>query len=280
MSGREPTDDGRPRVELIRDLDRANAWLLAVDGVAQSYVDLDDATHLDFEYVRLIAEVLDASYDAGEPLDVVHLGGGGCTVPRYLAATRPGSRQIVFEAVAEVADLVGERLGLDEVAGVGLAVCDARGGLASLPAASYDVVVSDVFDGSTVPARLLTLQALTDVRRVLRADGSYVANIADSAPFEFARAVVATVRCVFRHAGLLAEPGVLRGRRFGNLVVVASESPLPAATLTRRAARALPPARLLDDDGLTRFAAGASPATDDAPALAPSPPDWTLHGAT
>ncbi len=271
--------DERPRVELIRDLDRGNAWLLAVEGVAQSYVDLDDPTHLDFEYVRLIAEVVEASFDAGEPVAVVHLGGGGCTLPRYLAATRPGSRQLVFESDAEVADLVGERLALDETPGVGLAVCDARDGLASVAPAACDLVVSDVFEGSTVPARLVTLQALTDVRRVLRAGGCYVVNIADSAPFAFARAVVTAARTVFAHAALLAEPGVLRGRRFGNLVVVASDAALPAAELTRRAARAVPPARVLAADDLAVFAGDAVPPTDASPAVAPSPPDWTLHGA-
>lgn len=275
MSGEE-----HPRVELIRDLDRGNAWLLAVRGVAQSYVDLDDPTHLDFEYVRLIADAIDASYDEGDPLDVVHLGGGACTVARYVAATRPGSRQLVFEADAEVADLVGERLGLDEVPGVAMAVCDARDGLATMATDAADVIVSDVFEGPTVPARLLTLQALADVRRVLRDHGSYVANVADSAPFGFVRPVVATVRATFEHVALLAEPSVLRGRRFGNVVLVASDAPLAAEELTRRGARSLPPARLVAGADLVAFVDDAVPATDASPGTAPSPPDWTLHGAS
>jgi spermidine synthase len=270
--------DEHPRVELIRDLDRPNAWVLAVDGVAQSYVDLDDPTVLDFEYVRLMADVVEVLLPAGAAVDAVHLGGGGCTLPRYLAATRRPSRQLVFEADPEVADLVGERLGLDTVPGVALAVSDARDGVASLGADSADLVVCDVFEGPTVPARLLTLQALTDVARVLRPAGVLVANIADQAPFDFARPVVATLRAVFTDVALLTEPGVLRGRRFGNIVLVAAPRRLDELALVRRAAAGVPPARVVTGAALTTFVGEATPATDDAPATAPSPPQWSLRG--
>ena len=58
-----------------------------------SYVDLDDPTFLEFAYVRAIASVVDAAFPEGEPLVAHHLGGGGLTFPRYLAATRPGHAQ-------------------------------------------------------------------------------------------------------------------------------------------------------------------------------------------
>ena len=45
--------------------------------------------------MQAFADVLDA-LPAG-PLAVTHVGGGGCTLARYLAATRPGSSQIVLE---------------------------------------------------------------------------------------------------------------------------------------------------------------------------------------
>ena len=39
-----------------------------------------------------------------EPIDAVHLGGGGFTIPRYLAATRPGSDSLVLELDPGVVD--------------------------------------------------------------------------------------------------------------------------------------------------------------------------------
>lgn len=266
------------RVELIRDLDRPNAWLLAVEGVPQSYVDLDDPRHLEFEYVRLIADVVDTVTAAGERLDVVHLGGGGCTLPRYVAATRPGSNQLVFEVDEEVVAVVRDRLGMAAVSGVAVRLADARMGLLQCADESADVVVADVFDGPAVPAHLLTLDALTDVRRVLRPGGLLVANIADSAPFDFARRVLATLRVVFDDVVLLGEPSILRGRRFGNLVPVASMRPLPLTALSRAAARSVPPVRLVEGDALAAYVGDAVAATDVDPAVAPAPPDWTLGG--
>src|SRR4030081_1541605 len=99
--------------ELLRDLDRANGWLLSVDGVAQSYVDLDDPTYLDFDYVRRIGDVIDCLPPG--PLQALHVGGGACTLPRYVGATRPGSRQLVFDLDGELIELVREHLDLRSV---------------------------------------------------------------------------------------------------------------------------------------------------------------------
>src|SRR5438094_1038191 len=94
--------------ELLADADWPGGWLLSVGGVAQSYVDLEDPTHLEFDYVRRIGDVIDC-LEPG-PLVALHLGGAGCTLPRYVAATRPGSRQLVFDADGELIELVREHL--------------------------------------------------------------------------------------------------------------------------------------------------------------------------
>lgn len=261
------------RVDLIRDLDRPNAWLLSVDGVAQSYVDLDDPCHLEFEYIAVMADVVDATVADG-PIDAIHLGGGGATLARYFAATRPGSEQLVVELDVDVATVAVDRLGLIDVPGVTLVVADAREGLAAQPAASADVVVCDVFDGSTVPAGVLSLEAMADVRRVLRPGGTFLANIADSTSFDYARPVVATAVTVFEHPALVAEPSVLRGRRFGNLIVVGATTALPVGELRRRAARAVPPVRLVVGPALAAFVGDALALTDATSVAAPEVPGW------
>src|SRR5437764_1146294 len=82
---------------LVPDPRRPAGWTLLVDGVPQSYVDLDDPRYLEFEYMRRLASIIDAAAPPGVPLRVLHLGGGALTMPRYVAATRPGSRQRVVE---------------------------------------------------------------------------------------------------------------------------------------------------------------------------------------
>ncbi len=265
VAGRYPVDRGT--AELLQDADRDSGWELDVEGVPQSYLDLADPTHLEFEYVRLVGDVLDLLPEG--PLDTLHLGGGACTLARYVAATRPGSRQLVVESDAGLVELVRTQFG---TTGFRLRVGDARAELAAREPASSDAVVGDVFVGAALPPHTSTAEHLALVRRVLRPGGTYVLNVADGPPLPFARAQVATLQAVFGHVALLADPGVLRGRRFGNVVLCGSAVPLPLDGLRRRAARAFGTARLVAGDALIDFVAGARPVTDATAAPAPLPP--------
>ncbi|GGT20085.1 hypothetical protein GCM10010286_52130 [Streptomyces toxytricini] len=264
---------GQGTAKLMPDVDRDRAWLLTVDGAPQSYVDLDDPEHLEFEYARRIAHVLDCAAEPGRPLDLVHLGGGALTLPRYAAATRPGSRQCVVEFDAGLAALVAEHLPLPASAGVTVYVDDARAWLEAAPADSADVLVADVFGGSRVPAQLTSLEYARRAARVLRPGGVYAANLADGAPFGFLRGQLANFRAAFDEVALIAEPGVLRGRRFGNAVLLASDRELPLAALARRCAADAFPARVEDGPALERFVRGALPVADADAVASPEPPD-------
>ena len=263
--GRWPVAFGE--AELLRDLDADDGWLLSVDGVAQSYVDRTDPTRLEFDYVRLMGDVVDVLPEG--PLTAVHLGGGGCTLARYVAATRPGSRQLVVEADEALAELVRRSFG---TTGFRLRVGDARTALPSLRQGESDLVVADVFESSVQPVHVTTLEWLGEVRRLLRPGGAYVVNVADGKPLAFAKGQVATLLAVFPHVVLLADPSVLRGRRFANLVLAASDAPLPVDVLTRTAARAAGRARIVSGEDLSAFTGGAAPVTDATARSAPRPP--------
>ncbi|GHA66326.1 hypothetical protein GCM10010372_77530 [Streptomyces tauricus] len=258
--------------KLMPDIDRKRAWLLTVDGAPQSYVDLDEPTYLEFEYARRLGHVLDTVARPGLPLDALHLGGGALTLPRYLAATRPGSRQDVVEADSGLLDLVVEHLPVPADAGIALHAADARAWLETAPAASADVLIADVFGGSRVPAHLTSVAYARQTARVLRGDGVYLANLADASPFAFLRSQLATFSTVFEELALIAEPGVLRGRRFGNAVLVASHRPLDTATLTRRTASDAFPARVEHGDTLRVFTGDAKPVRDEDAVPSPEPP--------
>jgi spermidine synthase len=266
--GREPALQGR--AELLRDADRRAAWMLMIDGVPQSHVDLEDPGYLDFEYVRRIGHVIDAAAPAGQPLRVLHLGAGALTLARYVAATRPGSPQLAVEVDAALVDLV--RLRLPLAAKIRVRVGDARAELEQLAAARFDVVIADVFAGGRTPAHLTSAEFWAAARRVLRGTGVVAANVADGAPLAHARAQVATARTAFPHACLIADAAVLRGRRFGNLVLAASPGPLPVEALTRRAAGDPMPGRVRHGRDLERFTAGAKPVTDATAIPSPAAP--------
>ena len=269
--------------ELVPDLDRTDAWLLFIDGVPQSGVDLGDPGYLEFEYVRRIGHVIDLAFPPGEPLRALHLGGGALTLPRYLQHTRPGSRQLVAELDDALTGLVRERLPLPAGHRIRVRAADARAVVESVRPASYDLVIADVFSGAVTPAHLTTAEFAAATARALRPGGVYAVNVAAGLPpsggttTEFplaaaasgdglseARSAVATIRSEYRETCMVAEASVLRGRRRGNLVIFASDRPLPEATLARAVAADPFPARLVAGDDLRRFVSGARVVTDAA----------------
>jgi hypothetical protein len=257
--------------ELVADPDRGTAWTLLLDGSPQSYVDLADPTHLEFEYIRRMAMAIDLIAPKGTALRVLHLGGGALTLPRYVAATRPGSAQRVVEVDGPLVELVRRELPWDKEARIRVRVGDAREALTGMRDAGYDVVVADVFAGSRTPAHLASVEFVGEVARVLAPNGWMLANIADGPPLRYARAQVATIRDVLPQACLVADSTLLRGRRFGNLVVLAGRTEPPIAELTRRAAGDWFPGRVESD--LARFTGGATPVPDDRAEPSPAPPE-------
>lgn len=259
------------RAELLRDPDRPRSFTLLVNGAPQSHVDLDDPAHLEFEYVRRMAAAIDLAAPAGQPLRVLHLGGGALTLPRYISTTRPGSSQRVVEIDGALVDLVRRELPWRADSRLRVRVADARAAVASAHDRSYDLIVTDVFAGARTPAHLTSVEFAGEVARVLRPGGMYVANLADGPPLPFARAQVATVRSLLPQACLVTDAAVLRGRRYGNLVLVAGHAEPPVAELSRRAAGDWFPGRVLHGDELDRFVGGA-PVVRDAIAKPSTPP--------
>jgi spermidine synthase len=266
----EPVDGGL--AQLIPDPDHGRAWTLLIDGAPQSHVDLDDPARLSFEYQRRLGHVVDLAAPSGRPVHAVHLGGGAFTLARYVAATRPRSTQQVVERDASLVQLVRRLLPLDPNARIRVRSADARAGLAKVPDGWADLVVTDVFSGARTPAHLTSTEFLDEVRRALKPSGVYAANLADGPPLAHLRGQIATAAARFAELALIADAAVLRGKRFGNAVLVASDLPLPLAELTRRAASDPHPGRVEHGRQLTDFTGGAPPVTDAAAVASPAPP--------
>ncbi|MEZ3159076.1 fused MFS/spermidine synthase [Microbacterium sp. BWT-B31] len=252
----------------------ASGWELEVDGTPQSHVDLDDPTHLHFEYVARMGAVIDQLRMPRQPLTAVHLGAGALSIPRYVDATRPGSRQQVIELEPALVDLVRVHLPFPRGSSIRVRIGDAREGLGRLPAGlvgNVDLLVSDVYSGAQTPAHLTTVEFYTAAARLLAPDGVLLVNVADGAGLAFARRQVATVRAVFAHVLVLADVQILKGRRFGNLVIAASAAPLPSEWLPRLMAAGPHPAKVAQGAELDEFARGARVATDADATPSPRP---------
>ncbi|MEV7023921.1 fused MFS/spermidine synthase [Kitasatospora sp. NPDC093558] len=263
---------GSGLAELRPDRDRPAAWSLLIDGAPQSMVDLADPTHLGFEYQRRLGHLIDLVAPPGRPLTVLHLGGGALTLARYVAATRPRSRQQVAEIDTELTELVRAELPLERGWQIKVRGADARGVLERTPEDSVDLVITDVFSGARTPAHCTTVEFATLASRALAPGGWYAANLADGSALPFARSQVATVGAVFPELCLVADPAVLRGKRFGNLILAAAHTPLPIADLTRRVATDSALARVEHGQPLAAFTAGAAVVTDATAVPSPVPP--------
>lgn len=247
---------------LVRDRATPTLVTVYVNGVPSSSLDLDDPTWLEFEYMQQMAAVIDRLPPG--PLAALHLGAAGCALPRWLEAVRPGSRQLAVDIDADLVRLAREWFDLPRAPRLRLRVQDAGEAVAGLPDASVDVVVRDVFAGDRTPKELTTRQFAVEAARVLRPGGVYLANCADRPPLLLARAEAATLAGVMGDVAVIAEPGMLRGRRYGNVVLAAvpvhGAGPALDDAALARALRSLPvPTRLLHGAELSAFTGEQGP---------------------
>jgi MFS family permease len=245
------------------DPERPNVRFLVLDDLRHSAVDLTDPASLEFAYTRRFADAIDVAFPGAPPLETVHLGGGGFTMPRWLAATHRGSTSTVLEVDRGVVELARRELGADDVAGLDVRVGDARTLLAEIPTASAEVVVGDAFGARSVPWHLATAEFAADVHRVLRHDGVFVLNVIDRDPWRLLAAEAATLADRFPHVALMARPDQLAHGGGGNAVIVASDLPIDVAALAERAAARGEPDSVRGDEGTRAFAGDARVLTDD-----------------
>lgn len=235
-----PISTGTARLTLESD----GSVLLDVNGVPSSHLH-PDPEHLVFEYMRWMLLVIDRHLEgseggssegggstapgAGPAIQLAHLGGGGCSLPRAIASRHPRSRQIVVEIDELLAQQVRVWFDLPRSPQLRVRTEDALSALSSWREGRFDVLVRDVFAGSLTPSELITVQAAEHADRVLRDGGLYLANCAAPPGTGLMADEVATLSAVFPHVGVIAEPAHLSGKRRGNCVLLASRRPLPEA---------------------------------------------------
>jgi MFS family permease len=210
----------------------AGAHTLHLDTLTHSYINPSDPTDLRFAYIRGMAAVAGAVAPPGAPITALHIGGGGATMPRYLAATRPATNSTVLEVDRGVVNLDKKRLGLRTDDHLRVRVIDGRVGLHQTPTDVDDLVIGDAFGGVSVPWHLTTTEAAREVQRVLEPAGIYAVNVIDYPPNAFAHAEFATLARTFAHVVVMSSPAALANRSGDNFVLVASDAPLPLTAIS------------------------------------------------
>lgn len=219
-------ETGYACINVVTDPDNASGRSLYLDTARHAYVDLNDPTTLDVRYIRLFTQLID-SVSSG-PIDTLHVGGGGFSLPAYFQHTRPGSRDVVLEIDGELVDVATEQLGLELGTGIEAVVGDARVTIERQPTDSFDVVVGDAYSGLTLPWHLTTVEFVAEIDRVLKPTGVYVVNLIDGGSNDFARAELRTITETFGHVAVIVPPDGRIDRQLVNQVAIFSRRPLPA----------------------------------------------------
>ena len=274
------SDSDRPG-EIIPD-GHAGAIVMS-DGQPQSHVNLADPEDLGFEYIALMATVICAyAVRWGPPRTFTHVGGAGLTLPRWVQHRWPGTPQIVLEPDAVLTELVRRDPPLPRGHRIRVRPVDGQAGMRSLTDHSASVVVMDAYAGGRVPAELATSAWWADVARVLVADGLLLANLADEPARSWTGRVIAgVVASGLTEVDLIGTHDVLKGRRFGNLVLVARRPDVLAADdLARALAQGSLPAGVRSVSTAAggtskpgRHAAYTAPFNDEDARASPQPPD-------
>lgn len=226
-------------VELQPDPHTHGAWTVLINGVPSSHVDPARPGQLDFEYMRWMAAILRthvAAHLDPSSLRVLHLGGGACSMARWTHAQWPQARQVVVELDARLVELVRGWFDLPRAPLLRVRAGEAREVTESLTESTRDIVIRDVFAGAVTPEPLTTVEFARQMDRVLAPGGICLLNVGDTRDLQGARAEAAALLEVFEHVAAVADPAMLKGRRYGNVVLAASHAPLPAAASPEAAA--------------------------------------------
>ncbi|QDY89478.1 spermidine synthase [Arthrobacter sp. UKPF54-2] len=263
--------------ELTPDQDNSTGWLLRINGVMSSHIDLADPLFLDFEYMRWIAALVESRWPlAARPkLRALHLGGGACSLARYFHAAYPDARQVVVELDGKLAEYVRGWFDLPKAPLLRLRVGEAREVTESLTPQTRDLIIRDVFAGAVTPRPLTTAEFTEHAKRVLAPGGIYLVNSGDAPALANAREDAATIAAAFKHTMIIADPAMLKGRRYGNMIIAGSDEPFDDDPgLARRLLGGAVPAHSWDDAKVRAFAAGAA-VRHDPTAPEPSSPELT-----
>ena len=250
------------------------SFTLTVDGTPQSHVNIDDPGELFFEYIQRMGHVIDELGSPGAPITAVHLGAGAFTLPRYIEATRPGSRQQVVEIESDLVDFVRTNLPWSPRASIRVRHGDAREVLAKFPPGlrgSVDLLVIDIFSGARTPAHVTSQEFYRSAVELLSDEGVVLVNVADGPGLAFARGQVATLSSVVADVAMLAETQILKGRRFGNVVLVGSRTTLPLEWMPRLLAGGPHPSKVVAGAELRAFMQSAPIVTDATSTQSPPP---------
>lgn len=259
--------------DVVPDPDTPGAFRVLLDGAEQSWVDPEHPEILAFEYMQQFAMVLRHTIltrPAEQRLRVIHIGGAGLSLPRWVAHMRPRTAQIVCEPHSELTTVVRSLIPLPARSGIKVRDVAGREGIEAMPEDYADAIIVDAFAGTSVPADLASVQWMQQLARVLRPGGIVLANTSGRAPFTWNKAWGQAAATQFSQVLRGCEAAVAKGRRNGNVLFVATNTHLDHASV-QRASNACPfPYSWLSAEATSKWIGSTAAYTDETSVCSPA----------
>ncbi len=153
--------------------------LITGPGGYQSGISTSNPNELIFWYPQIMASAVEK---APKKDNILILGGGAYTIPRYLAKEYPDSKIDVVEIDPELVNISAEHFYYTKSENVNHIAADARSFINNTQN-KYDIIIVDVYSDSSVPFTILTKEYGQGIKRASSSNTVILANIiADDTP--------------------------------------------------------------------------------------------------
>jgi spermidine synthase len=206
--------------------------MLTLDHLIHSWVKPDDPTFLGYEHEQVQGELVRYARSRGST-DILVIGGGGYTFPRWVEHMLPDVGVEVVEIDPAVTEVAHRELGLARDTKVRSHHLDGRQFIRErAPRGHYKYVIQDAVNDLSVPYHLMTKEYNDAVKETLAPGGAYLLTLIDSVEHgELWRAAFHTMRQSFKYVELLDPDGFTRPGDRTVFIVYGSDEPLDLAEI-------------------------------------------------
>ncbi len=203
---------------------------MSLDLLVHSYVKMGDPSFLGYQHEEIQGELVRYAHAKGQA-NVLIIGGGGYTFPRWVEHMLPDVAVDVVEIDPGVTEVAHSELGLSRQTAIKSHHMDGRQYIREkAPKGHYQLVIQDAVNDLSVPTHLMTKEYNDAVKATLAPDGAYLLTLIDSIEYgELWRAAVATMRESFPHVVMLAPNGFSEKTGRNVYVIYGSDVPLDLA---------------------------------------------------
>ena len=223
--------DGESLYHHIRVTEEDGFRFLAFDETrgTQSAMKLSDPIYLHYIYTRLAFAGLTF---CGEPKDVLFVGLGGASMPKFFRHYYPEANVDIAEIDPLIVEVAKKFFMFSEDPRTKITVKDGRVFLAKSDK-KYDLIVLDAYNTNSIPFHLTTKEFMEEVRRHLKPDGAVVSNIWSPSLNQYFESEIKTMQVVF------PEIYIFSALTSGNYLFIATarKGRVPDYEIVERAAR-------------------------------------------